>query len=279
MDMSSIVQSLGLQSAAGPGILALGLMLAAALAGLAAGTLGIGGGLVLVPALYVVLSDFHVPAEIRFTVAIATALATMTPAAVALYCHHHQPGTSWWPSWRVVPAAIGGGLGAFALLWLPPLAGAGLFALLALLVIGLLVFLRDGKAVREDLAAGWWIGSSLIGGFLGGATGIGASAYSTRLLTRLGLRDAPRQGAEWDGAIGLIGAGVLVLIGQGALGLPQHSLGYLNLAMAGVMAPVMFLAALFVAPHATKARKSALDKVFALFVVVSVTKMLLTIVS
>lgn len=279
MDMSSIVQGLGLQDAAGPGILALGLMLAAALAGLAAGTLGIGGGLVLVPALYVVLSDFHVPAEIRFAVAVATALAAMMPAAVAMYCHHHKPGTSWWPSWHAVPAAVGGGIGAFMLMWLPPLAGAGLFALLAIVVVGFLLFLRDGKTTRDDLAPGWWIAGGLIGGILGGATGIGVSAYSTRLLSRLGLQGAPRQGAQWDAVIGLIGAAVLVLIGQDALGLPQHSFGFLNLAMAGVMAPVMFLAALFVAPYATKARKNALDKVFALFVVVSVTKMLLTIVS
>lgn len=281
MDFTSLMHSLGLQSAMGEtGILAIGLILAAALAGLAAGTLGIGGGLVLVPAVYIVLGEFGTPTPIRFAMAVATALAAMAPTAALMFLHHRPKNSHWWPDWRILPALAGAVPGAAALLFLPPLISVSLFTILALISTGLILFGRNPtRAPRDTLAAGWWIGLGVISGLTGAISGIGASAWGTRAGSLAGLSNSARHSAGWDFAIGLAGAATLIITGFGFPLLPDHSLGFVNLAIAGMIAPVMFLAASFVAPYADTARKNALDKVFALFIIISTTKMLLLVVS
>src|SRR5579862_2103627 len=65
------------------GVFALGLVLAGAVSGLAAGVLGIGGGIVIVPVLYHVMTALGIADGVCMHVAIATALAAMIPAALA----------------------------------------------------------------------------------------------------------------------------------------------------------------------------------------------------
>src|SRR5690349_14836218 len=65
------------------GVFALGLIIAGAVSGLAAGVLGIGGGIVIVPVLYHVMAALGIGPTVRMHVAIATSLATMIPAALA----------------------------------------------------------------------------------------------------------------------------------------------------------------------------------------------------
>lgn len=282
MDFASLLHG---SAPASPSILAGGLLIAGALAGLSAGTLGIGGGIVLVPALYVVMQDFGALPTDCLPLAVTTALVSSLPAALALRHHHSSTGTSPWPEKAeflpLLCSTAGALLGGAALLLLPGLYGAILFMVAALAVTGLLLFARPGKAPRAALSAGTTAGCGALGGFAGAVTGISASPVFTPLLKATGLRETQtiRTAALWDMAIAIAGALILIAMGWHAPLLPPHSLGYLNLAAAGVIAPAMFLATVFSAPHGEKARAGALRKILALFIIVTTTKMLFSVLA
>ena len=83
-------------------------------AGLLAGLLGIGGGLVLVAALVLVLPTQGVPAEAVMHAALATSLASVIITALASTRAHARRGSVLWPSvaWLVPGLLLGGWLGS-----------------------------------------------------------------------------------------------------------------------------------------------------------------------
>lgn len=75
-------------------------LLLGAVAGLMAGLLGIGGGLITVPALAYLLPGRGIDPDNVMHVAIGTSLAAMTiTTAVSAYTHHRHGGVNW-PVWR-----------------------------------------------------------------------------------------------------------------------------------------------------------------------------------
>jgi uncharacterized protein len=89
--------------------------------GFAAGLLGIGGGMLLVPFLTLILSSRGVTGDVAVKMAIATSMATIMFTAVSSVRAHHKRGAVRWDLVRgMAPGIALGGL----------IAGAGLFALL-----------------------------------------------------------------------------------------------------------------------------------------------------
>jgi uncharacterized protein len=89
--------------------------------GFAAGLLGIGGGMLLVPFLTLILSSRGVSGDVAVKMAIATSMATIMFTAVSSVRAHHKRGAVRWDLVRgMAPGIALGGL----------IAGAGLFALL-----------------------------------------------------------------------------------------------------------------------------------------------------
>ena len=74
------------------GTLALGLVIAGVVSGLTAGMLGVGGGIVVVPVLYHVLSLIGVGEGVRMHLAIGTSLATIIPTAFSSMQAHDRKG-------------------------------------------------------------------------------------------------------------------------------------------------------------------------------------------
>jgi hypothetical protein len=64
-----------------------------AVAGLLAGLLGVGGGIVVVPALYFVLGHLGIEEAVRMQVAVATSLATIVPTSILSARAHRQRGS------------------------------------------------------------------------------------------------------------------------------------------------------------------------------------------
>ena len=94
-----------------------GLSVASIIAGIVAGLLGVGGGIVIVPVLYWVFTFTDFPEELAMHMAVATSLATIITTSVASMRAHHKRGAvdfdllrKWAPALAV--GALAGGLAA-----------------------------------------------------------------------------------------------------------------------------------------------------------------------
>ena len=92
-------------------ILVISLLVLGAGIGLAAGLLGIGGGMILVPFLTFLLPLFGVPQELAVHASIATAMATILFTSLSSVRAHHKHGAIRWDVVKVmVPGLLVGGL-------------------------------------------------------------------------------------------------------------------------------------------------------------------------
>ncbi len=157
-------------------------------AGLLAGLLGIGGGLLIVPALALSLPLLGMlPPQEALPTAVATSLASILITAPASAAAHARRGAVAWPA--VFALAPGLALGAAA-------AGAAGGSLpvraLALIVAGFFAYAawrlgRERAARAIGLASGWLLPAGLGIGALSAMVGIGGGTLVVPLLLRLGL--------------------------------------------------------------------------------------------
>lgn len=85
-----------------------------ALAGFTAGLFGVGGGVIIVPILYVVFTQMGYASDVIMHMALGTSLATITVTSISSALAHHRNGAVMWPIFRnLAPAlVIGSFLGA-----------------------------------------------------------------------------------------------------------------------------------------------------------------------
>src|SRR5690606_27059415 len=97
-------------------ILIAALAAAGLVAGLVAGMFGVGGGVVIVPALYYALTALGYPEETRMHVAVATSLTTIVATSIRSVAAHTARGAvDWdvlrrWVPWIALGSAIGAAL-------------------------------------------------------------------------------------------------------------------------------------------------------------------------
>lgn len=241
-------------------------------AGLLAGLLGVGGGLVLVVALVWLLPAHGVPADQAMHVALATSLASIVVTGLSSSWSHHRRGSVRWRcvAW-LVPGMLLGGLAGSAL------ATALDGALLRWLVAGYCLLaaaqLTWGQPRPRTEASGdprgWPLAAAGTGiGGVSAVVGIGGGSMTVPLLVWLGV--APVRAVGTSAACGIF-IGLASATGYAALGpaqgLPPGSLGYVYLpAAAGIAA-----ASVLVAPLGTRLAHAisgpALKRVFAAFLV------------
>ena len=164
------------------------LLLTGLCAGLLAGLLGIGGGLVTVPALTWILLEIGTPIDQAVAMAVATSLGAMLlTSASAIWFHDRRGGIDWACVARLAPAL---GVGALAGAWLatelPGPALARVFAVAAA-VIGTRMILasRPGAAERAPFPRYWYVAGPLIGA-VSAMIGIGGGSFNVPYLARNG---------------------------------------------------------------------------------------------
>lgn len=82
-----------------------------ACAGLLSGLLGVGGGVVIVPALAIIFKELSIPEEIVLHMAIGTSLATIVVTSLsAIYAHHRRGTIQWGIARRLAPWLVAGSL-------------------------------------------------------------------------------------------------------------------------------------------------------------------------
>jgi uncharacterized membrane protein YfcA len=248
-----------------------------ATAGLLAGLLGVGGGLVIVATLVWLLPSQGIPLEHAMHTALATSLASIVLTGLSSAHAHHRRGSVLWPSVRwLVPGLVVGGLVGAAIA--TALSGETLRWIVASFCWLAALQLASSRA-RGGGAGGDAPGSPglTIAGVGIGATsavvGIGGGSLTVPLLIWLGAAPVRAVGTSsaCGVAIALASAAGYIGMGPPAGTLPTGSVGYVYLPAAIGIA----LASVLAAPWGTRLAHAlsglALKRVFALFLALAGT--------
>jgi uncharacterized membrane protein YfcA len=196
------------------------LLLSGAGVGLAGGLLGIGGGVIAVPALLEIMS--HLPVEQRLPLAIGTAQAVILLSSVAAVLAHARAGSVHRGLLRAwLPAMMLGGLVGLAVApFAPPAISLMVFAGIAAALATTLLLGLGAKAGAALPPAPWgWLPPGLIGG-ASASLGVGAGTLSGPIfgLFGVGLHQAVGAGAVFNLAIALPATLVALAGGPWSLG-------------------------------------------------------------
>jgi uncharacterized membrane protein YfcA len=215
------------------GVLIASLLAAGVAAGIAAGLFGIGGGAVIVPVLYFLLTALGYEST-AMHVAVATSLATIILTSIrSVMAHNRRGAVDWavirgWSAWIMIGAVLGQLVAGYV-----SKDGLTLFFGAMLLILAMqLYFGRPSWKLADELPKG--VPRAGLGGLLGALSavmGIGGGTFGVSLMTICGrpIHQAVATAAGFGVAIGLPGAIVAMLNGIGKEGLPPMSVGHVNL--------------------------------------------------
>lgn len=249
-------------------------------AGGLAGLLGIGGGLVIVPALTFLLQAGGVPLDLALPTAVATALASMLlTSASSVWAHARQGSVDWPAAWRLGPAvAFGAWVGGWTASRIPGEALARVFALLVAL-IALRMLLSGGSAsmpaARTARARGWWLFGP-VSGALSAMIGIGGGSFNVPYLRHnaFPMLVAVGTAAACGWPIALAGTLAFVCSETTAPGVPG-SIGLVHWPAALSIGAAGVIAAPFGARLAHRLGSAALGRLFAVFLLLIALRMAL----
>jgi len=246
------------------------------LAGTAAGLLGVGGGLVVVPALTFLFTAWGLTPGLAVHSAVGTSLATIVVTGTASVRAHHRHGAVLWPRVRrlgpaVAVGAVGGALLAHHMPGAGLRAAVGLFELLVAVRMAFANFKPATGPERPD-AALW----GLPIGAVSALVGIGGGTLTVPYLAARGvpLHRAVGTGAALGVPIALAGGIALVFAGWTQTGLPAPRLGYVHLPAFATVAVASALSAPWGARLAHKLPADRLRRVFAVVLVIAALRML-----
>ncbi len=258
---------------------ALGLLISGVFAGLIAGMLGVGGGIVVVPVLYHTLSLLGVDESLRMHIATATSLAVMIPTSISSLRSHNKKHAVDWDQLKrwVVPMIAGVALGSLISSYASGRNLSLVFALVSLPVALNLAFGREDRRIADHLPRG--IGGILLPAGIGGLStvmGVGGGMIGVPTMTLCGvpIHRAVGTASAFGTIISIPGAIGAVIAGWHVADLPPASLGYVNLAAMAFLAPASYLTAPLGAHIAHKTDRKRLRAVFAVFIAITAARML-----
>ena len=235
--------------------------------GFAAGLLGIGGGMLMVPFITMLLSAQGFPREIVVHVAIATSLSTIMFTSLSSVRAHHRRGAVVWPIVKLLAPGILIGS------WIGPWIGAQLDASALALFFAVFVgfsatqMLLDKKPspTRELPKAPGMLGAGSVIGVLSGLVGAGGGFVSVPFMTwcNVKIHNAVATSAALGFPIALAGTLSNIYFGMQEQGLPSGSLGFIYLPALLVISIASVLTAPMGAKVAHALPVKSLKKVFA----------------
>lgn len=254
-------------------------MAVGSVAGVLAGLLGVGGGLIIVPALVAVFEYQHLPSQHILHLALGTSLASIVFTSVSSVRAHHQRGAVLWPTvQRMAPAlALGTFAGAWLATRLPSLGLKWGFVAFAYLVAAQMLLGYRPKAGRDLPGA---MGLSASGALIGGVSsfvGIGGGSLSVPFLSwcNVSMTSAVGTSAALGFPIAIGGLLGYAVNGASAVQLPTYSLGFVYLpALLGVAMASMATAPIG-ARLAHRLPVATLKKCFAALLIIIASRMLL----
>lgn len=198
--------------------------------GILAGLLGVGGGVIIVPALILVFGHQGFAPGWLAHLAVGTSLASIIGTGWSSALAHHRRGAVRWDLfWRLVPGIILGAWAGAAIAGLLPQGWLQRIFGVFLVYVGLRMLVPRGET-PTGFAPGNW-GLATVGGGIGALSaivGIGGGTLTVPYLVRTGLdmRRAVATSSACGVPIALAGTLGFVVSGWGREGLPTLSTGF-----------------------------------------------------
>lgn len=252
---------------------------AGAVGGLLAGLLGVGGGIVIVPALDLALTTAGVDPAVALHVAVATSMATIVPTSISSSRSHARRDSIDGRVIRVwsLPIVAGALLGALFAATVDARVLSAVFGVVALLAALKMLLPLDGVVLRPSLPGGP-VGAVIpasIGG-ISAMMGIGGGTLTVPAMTLCGV---PVHRAV--GTAALLGLWISVpattgylLADTGGTDLPPWTVGLVSLPGFAMVAPVAWLVAPLGARLAHALDRRWLSAAFGTFLLVVAVRML-----
>lgn len=248
-------------------------------AGLLAGLLGVGGGIVIVPVLYFLFQRFGVSPQSAMTIATATSLATIIPTSISSIRAHKLKGNvdvellKAWGFFILLGVLLGSSVVTFiGGQWL-----SALFGIVASLSALNMLFRTGKSAIVEQLPGK--TGQSLMAsciGFFSSMVGIGGGTLSVPILTACNYPAHKAVGTA--AAIGLIisfpAALTMLVLGKTPVDAPVGTFGLVNIIGFICIVPLTVLFAPLGAKLAAKMNANLLKKTFAVVLLITGVRML-----
>ncbi|USD64879.1 sulfite exporter TauE/SafE family protein [Vibrio sp. SCSIO 43136] len=256
-------------------------LLLGAFVGIMAGLLGIGGGLIVVPALVWLLPQAQVNPDIVMHLALGTSLASIILTSGSSAWNHLRLGNvdMFVVKWLLPGVIIGGAAGAFIADAIPSAYLGKVFgAIVLMLSIQMFVSIKTGKVRPMPGQAKTLVSGSAIG-VISSLAGIGGGSLTVPYLNRYGveMRRAIGSSSVCGCVLAIAGMTGFIINGANAQGLPAYSVGYVYLpALFGIAATSMLTTKLG-ARLATSLPTPILKKIFAVFLLFIAAKMLLPV--
>ncbi|HKJ05227.1 MAG TPA: sulfite exporter TauE/SafE family protein [Geopsychrobacteraceae bacterium] len=258
------------------------LMFFGAFAGFMAGLLGIGGGVILVPLFLWFFPLADLPPEIIVHTAFGTSLAIIIPTSISSTYGHRKHGNV---AWKQVLFLAGGGI-------IGALIGSSLAALLSgpalkvcfgamQVTIGLkLLFFHPHLPPEYEKKPSWQplAAVGLVGGCFSSFFGVGGGVVAVPLmliLLRMPIHLAVGNSSALIVVSSLAGALSYVWFGMQAQVQTPWSLGYVNLTVAAIIAPMTIVFARLGVRIANKVSQDRLLSAFAVLLILIGAKMVL----
>jgi uncharacterized membrane protein YfcA len=235
--------------------------------GFAAGLLGIGGGMILVPFMTMIFTALDFPPSLIVHMAIATCLATILFTSISSVRAHHLRGAVRWDIVRLFTPGILAGS------WIGPWIGKQMNTMVMALFFGIFVAVAATQMLIDTKPAGqhplpgkgamFAAGGGI--GILAGLVGAGGGFVSIPFMTWYSVRihNAVATSAALGFPIALAGTLANIWFGMGEAGLPAHSLGFIYLPALAVISTASVLMAPLGARTAHKWPVQRLRRVFA----------------
>lgn len=255
------------------------MILTGAFAGILAGLLGVGGGIVIVPVLYFVLQAYDVSATTSMLVAAATSLLVIVPTSISSIRSHQRRGNvdwplikRWWP-FMVIGVVIGC---AFALHVKGDVSSA-IFGSVALLVAANMLLRSRAEPLARQLPPmmGQGIMSGTIG-FFSVIMGVGGGTIGVPMLTSCNY--SPHRAVGTSSVFGILislpGA-TAMLLAPTPSDAPAGMIGLVNLPGFICIVPLTVLFAPVGTWIGSRLDAVMLKRVFAIFLCLSGGRMLM----
>ena len=252
-------------------------LLSGCIAGILAGLLGVGGGIVVVPLLYYVLNYLNYDQSIIMHVAVGSSLLIIVPTSIRSAIQHKNRGSFDQKVFRkwIIPLLLGAIIGSVVAGYATFEVLTGIFAAVATLVSIEMFLNRKTKQSKVLPSNILFQVSPIIIGLVSVMMGIGGGSLSVPIMNYAGIemRKAVGTSAAFGTLIAIPGSIGFIIGGLGQPFLPPFSFGYVNLIAFGLIVPATLLTVPIGVNFSHRVSQNKLRKLFGLFLGVTAIKM------